>query len=111
MEMLTDITLAEYLKTNPDGYRLDAAGVIRSPGKFEGETLAAPYFYGLSCEGWSSFDVGSVSVFELSAEEQAALGETDRFLYLEESDTGFVTLETGNDPAADVGEEEGSEAP
>ena len=108
--MTMETTLREYMRVNPEGYRLDAAGVIRSPGKFEGETLAAPYFYGLSCEGFSSFDKGRVSVFELDADEKRALGEDARFLYLEESDSGFVTLATGNDPEADIADDPMEEA-
>ncbi len=32
-------------------YTVDRRGTIRSPGKFEGEMLYAPYFYGMVMDG------------------------------------------------------------
>lgn len=36
-------------------YKVDDYGIIRDPGKFEGEMLYAPYFYDLMMNGGSDF--------------------------------------------------------
>lgn len=112
MEANVMCKLAEYMRANPDGYRLDAAGVIRNPGKFEGETLAAPYFYGLGCEGWSSFDdADGAWWFELDAGEKLTLGTDARFLVIHESDSGFVSVseEEAYSPEEDASADEPDE--
>jgi hypothetical protein len=75
------------VKTTVDGHEL-VNGIIRNPGKFEGESLATLYYY-------DSMLNGDGCVMEVSAEERAAfdLAEDDKFVYLAESGSGFVSLE------------------
>lgn len=78
---------------------IDPDGVIRSPGKFEGEMLYAPYFYGIMLDGFSdesgSTEEGTPDVFEVSEQDRMRfpeLGATKR-LHLYESEQGFVALQ------------------
>jgi hypothetical protein len=63
-------------------------GIIVSCGKFEGETLATLYYY-------DAYLNGNSTVMEVSKEEREALGlhESDQWVYVAESNDGFVSLE------------------
>ena len=76
-------------------YDVNEQGVIKSPGKFEGEMLYVPYFWDLGLEGDYDFDEDGVFGFEISTEDIAQFPELAgvKVLLLEESDTGFVYSE------------------
>ncbi len=71
-------------------------GIIRSPGKFEGEPIWAPYFYfGAGEYGFADFDGGEGKLaFILSAEDRAEFPDAfkpDTYaVSLWESEQGFV---------------------
>jgi hypothetical protein len=93
-------TLADYLRENPEGYRLSECGTIRDPGKFEGEPLWLPYFHArpeCALESHGSVDENDycADVFELSDEERAAHSDLEGVYTLRviEDSQGFVTSE------------------
>lgn len=45
------------------GYTHDANGRITQPGKFEGEPIFAPYYYGIGLEGFADSDDGKAYGF------------------------------------------------
>lgn len=75
---------------------------ITAPGKFEGEPVFAPYFWGLALEGFSDSDDGKVFSFKFdfkTAQDQALLADwptlkpwlgRKRTLKLWEDERGFV---------------------
>lgn len=73
-------------------------GIIKSPGKFEGEPIWAPYFYDKGCEGLADIDDatdgGPVWGFIVRPEDRAEfldVFEPDTYaVSLWESDAGFV---------------------
>lgn len=69
------------------GYTFNRRGICTSLGKFEGESIAALYYY-------DCYLNGDGVVFEISDEERKAFGIGDgyKFAYLYESDYGFVHL-------------------
>jgi hypothetical protein len=73
-------------------YKVNAQGIIESPGKFEGEMLYVPFYWNVAMNGFANFDNGKVFGFVIEPEDKVMfpeLGETTK-LYLEESDQGFV---------------------
>ena len=68
-------------------YTTDKNGIIRNPGKFEGETLATPYFYDIMLNGEGH-------VIELSAEDHTIFDIESKynFVVVLESVSGFVSL-------------------
>lgn len=72
-------------------YDVDANGIIRSLGKFEGEMLYAPYFYEEWLNGGAD-DVNNVSYFEIEAEDRLEFPELIGVygVCFEESEQGFV---------------------
>lgn len=66
-------------------FTISGRGTITNPGKFEGESLAAPYYYGLYMDGGDT-------IFEVAGDERAAFGwdEDENFVYLEETNDGFI---------------------
>lgn len=81
-----------------DEYQHDSNGKITQPGKFEGEPIFAPYFWGLALDGWSDSDNGRTYTFRFKATdaELAIWPELKRWLgrrrvlRLEEDSQGFV---------------------
>ncbi len=65
-------------------YNVDSGGVIRSPGKFEGEYLYVPYFWDLFLNGCADEDDGDVLRFNVT--------EKDRMEFPELTDVHTVTL-------------------
>ncbi len=62
--------LRAWIESGADGYKADEYGMIRASGKFEGERIYVPFYYGLALEGfadesgdladgtaWDAFDV------------------------------------------------------
>lgn len=74
------------LQAKNNGYELDSFGHIKNPGKFEGEHYSILYFY----EGYLN---GGDTVMELTEEEKAEYGINANFVYLAESNDGFLSLE------------------
>lgn len=79
---MTDYMLLQEVKKD---YSLNQFGTILNPGKFEGETLATPYFY--------MVDDG-VDVIEISDDERFEFGIEDKYTHVcvIESNDGFVSL-------------------
>lgn len=50
-------------------YDVDPNGVIRTPGKFEGEMLYAPYFYAWLIEGFADEDDGTTARFDVTMDD------------------------------------------
>ena len=79
--------------------------VIRSPGKFEGEPVFAPYFYDLMLNGCADdtlYDdrrypgIGAVDVFDVTSLDQERFPSLRgvEHVYLYTDDQGFVHCET-----------------
>lgn len=92
MEMTREAVLAKF--------SVDEYGIIRDPGKFEGEPLYVPVFWESvldgSAEDWYRGEgLPTTSVIELSDEDRAAWPELGGAAYiaLEESNSGFVSSE------------------
>lgn len=73
-------------------YELNEAGLIRSPGKFEGEPIYVPYFWDKGLEGCADYDSGPVFGFEVDTSDLELFPELEGItvIALEESDSGFV---------------------
>ena len=63
-------------------------GIIKNPGKFEGESIMTPYFYEASLNG----DGETISLYQF---EKDFFKIDSKFKYVKilESDSGFVTLD------------------
>jgi hypothetical protein len=74
-------------------YRVDGEGIIRSPGKFEAESVYVPYFWNKYLNGFADEDEGGVLGFKVTSGDRAEfpeLGPDDTTVYLWERDDGFV---------------------
>jgi hypothetical protein len=73
-------------------YQVGSDGVIRSPGKFEGEMLYVPFYWDIAMNGFANEDDGEVFTFLIEPEDKAIFPELNdrRSLRLYESDLGFV---------------------
>lgn len=67
------------------GYEFNRHGIVTSPGKFEGESIATLYYY-------DCFLNGGDTIFDVSQEESDAFDIQSKFVYLQESNDGFVSL-------------------
>ena len=78
-----------------DGYDVHD-GIIRSPGKFEGEAQYAPYFYDALLNGFADTDEGDVATFEVNDDDRKLFPELAdvQNVYLWESDQGFIYTRT-----------------
>lgn len=74
------------LKELAEGYSF-RNGIIKDLGKFQGETIATLFYY-------DCYLNGGETIFETSAEERKTFGlsERDKFVYLDESNDGYVSL-------------------
>jgi len=68
------------------GYTFSRNGVVTSPGKFEGESIATLYYY-------DAYLNGGDTVFQVTDDEKSAFDIDSPFVYLAESNDGFVSLE------------------
>lgn len=70
--------------------------IIRSPGKFEGESVMAPYFYDLFLCGMSDDEHEDFSAFDITEEDRAAfpglIHKDATIARLYHHDSGFITL-------------------
>lgn len=73
-------------------YSVDEHGIIRSPGKFEGEMLYVPYFWDAYLNGFADRDNGRVLGFNVTAKAKAEFPELRkrRTVKLLEDNNGFV---------------------
>jgi hypothetical protein len=99
--MTTFTTKPELEYPHMNDYKVDEHGIIRSPGKFEGEPSWVPEYWGMVLEGMSdeSFEVGNgveVDIFILDGNDD--LVETDGYyaVALWENEMGFVYHATFN---------------
>lgn len=78
-----------------DGYDV-RDGIIRSPGKFEGEPTYAPYFYDALLNGFADTDEGDVATFDVTDDDRALFPELKdvQHVYLWESEQGFIYTRT-----------------
>jgi hypothetical protein len=69
-------------------------GVIRTPGKFEGEPVYAPAVWVTVLDGFAAENRDGVAYIEVDAEIAAEWPELAhvRRVYAEESDSGFVSI-------------------
>lgn len=67
-------------------------GIIRSPGKFEGEPVYAPYFWDAYLNGMADDDDGSELLFYVSDEDRKLFPDLHdvSHVYLRETSDGFV---------------------
>ena len=75
------------------GYRVDAHGIIRNPGKFEGEPAYVPEFWEAGLDGGADRDDGRCWGFDLSAADKAkypGLLKGRRTIRICQDDQGFV---------------------
>ena len=88
-----------------DQYEVDQDGLIRSPGKFEGQMLYVPYLWEIYLNGGAAEDDGEVVTIEIDHEDEIHFPELAGIThaYLEQSDSGFVSchLEEANNVAVD----------
>jgi hypothetical protein len=75
-----------------EGLEIGDNGIIRSPGKFEGEMLYVPYYWDAYLNGLADQDSGGVIGFDVSAEDRKLFPELGRkrTVRLHERDDGFV---------------------
>lgn len=59
-------------------YKHDANGRITQPGKFEGEPIFAPYFWGIALDGFADSDNGHSYGFRFSFGGTGASADSDR---------------------------------
>lgn len=76
-------------------YSVSEDGIIKSSGKFEAEYLWVPYWYDFMLEGFAE-TIGDgaflIEVSEADRKEWPELKEETFFMFLEESDNGFVYI-------------------
>jgi hypothetical protein len=72
-------------------YKVEGGRIV-SPGKFEGEAVYVPYFWGAFLDGMADRDDGTVLGFDVSAEDKAQFPELKRrrTVRLLQRDDGFV---------------------
>lgn len=68
------------------------SGIIRSPGKFEGEAVYVPYFWDAYLNGFADRDDGTILGFDVTAEDRAMFPELKgrRTVRLYQRSDGFV---------------------
>jgi hypothetical protein len=74
-----------------DQYEVEE-GVIRSPGKFEGEAVYVPYLWEIYLNGGATEDDGETITIEIDADDRLKFPELEQVVraYLEQDSTGFV---------------------
>jgi hypothetical protein len=75
-----------------DQYKVDDRGIIRSPGKFEGEMLYVPYFWDAFLNGCADRDDGKVLGFDVTVDDKKEFPELKRrrTVKILEDSNGFV---------------------
>ena len=75
----------KHLEDLAASYTFDAQGIIRNTGKFEGETLATLYYY-------DAYLNGDGCIQMVAEDESKEFGINALYVYLAESNNGFVSL-------------------
>ena len=67
-------------------------GIIRSPGKFEGEAVYVPYFWDIYLDGFADEDDGTTLIFNVSVDDKKHFPELRKrkVVKLYQRDDGFV---------------------
>jgi hypothetical protein len=68
-------------------FKTNEAGLIINPGKFEGESIATPFYYDIMLDG-----EGDVIEVETSDRVAFDLDDNDNFVVVFVDDNGFVSL-------------------
>lgn len=88
--------------------------IQRRPGKFEGEPLWVERLWEMALDGMADEDDGSLSLFvaddQLCADFPGCF-QPGQYIYLEETEQGFVNSEVRDEPLAPVGSEFGASEP
>lgn len=73
-------------------YDVGANGRIKTPGKFEGEMLYVPHFWGIFLDGFADRDDGEVLGFDLTKEDREEFPELKgrRTVKIMATEQGFV---------------------
>lgn len=73
-------------------YKVDANGVIRTLGQFEGEMLYVPYFWDAFLNGFADNDDGRILRFKVTDDDRIQFPELKRkrSVRLYQRDDGFV---------------------
>ena len=73
-------------------FRVDRQGIIRSPGRFEGERLYVPYFWDAYLQGLADRDDGRVVTFSITDQDRQEFPELKgkRSIKFYQRDDGFV---------------------
>ena len=85
-------------------YNVDNHGIIRSPGKFDGEPVYAPAYWEVVLNGMADDDNGAesnpIAYFNLTENDRQTWPELDDAicLALQEDDNGFVHTHTTRKP-------------
>ncbi len=75
-----------------EAYDVDNRGVVRSPGKFEGEMLYVPHFWDQGLEGAASEDENGMFFFVIDDDDRKVFPEIDDIygIALGETESGVV---------------------
>lgn len=75
-------------------------GIIRSPGKFEGEPVYAPYFWSMFLDGMADEDDSRILWFDVQEDDIEQFPELKMYkqVGLWEDEQGFVRTETNWTP-------------
>ena len=74
-------------------YKVNEYGIVERPGKFEGEMLYIPYFYGIYLDGWHNvLQDGSISIPIEKREKEMfpELGKRKKVVRFNIDEEGFV---------------------
>ena len=72
------------------------AGVIRSPGKFEGEPVYVPHFYAVWLDGFATYEEDGSYHIEVCDDDRKQFPELGaaKKVFIIETDNGFVYCRT-----------------
>lgn len=91
-------------------YKVDKQGIIKDPGRFEGESYWVSYYYDVGMNGAADEDDGQNWLFNLDQEDYKKFPELKghKTIVISSSDQGFVSGELdGEMPEEPEGDEEG----
>lgn len=73
-------------------YKVNAAGLITNPGRFEGQSRYVPHFWQIYLDGFADRDDGRVLGFDVTPEDKALFPELRRrrTVRLVQDEQGFI---------------------
>jgi len=73
-------------------FKIDQEGIIRSPGRFEGERLYVPYFWDAYLQGLADRDDGKIFGFDITEQDRREFPELKgkRAITFYQRDDGFI---------------------